>query len=189
MNHHFINIFLYFHKGFSSEIIDLILDLTNNTRELTNELTSIKLITNANLTMDGNEGSDYQLKNQFRAFNLKMNSVNNFKLNLPYICRNKCLEFKIEYTNGKLTRSIRKQLQIYVKECLQIDHFVKNVISLRNILAYTSLNVTIPTKEQSSFILKPGCVGHFLIDKEDKCILWNNDTRNGSISINEIFKE
>lgn len=169
-------------EAFSSEIIDLIIDLNNNTEH---DLTSIKLITNANLTSQ--EGKEFTVKNQLRTFELELNRLNKFKLNLPYICQNKCLEFKIEYSNGKLTRSIKKNLQIYVKECLQIDHFVKNVISLRNILAYTSLNVTIPTKEQS-FVLKPGYVGHFLIDKteQDNSIYWNSDSRNGIINIFEL---
>ena len=170
-------------EGLSSETIDLVIDLNKNNDRL-EDLTSIKLITNANLTAD-EASKEFKVRNQLRIFDLELNFLNRFKLNLPYLCQNKCLDFKIEYTNGRLTRSIKKNLQIYVKECLQIDHFVKNVISLRNILAYTSLNVTIPTKEQS-FVLKPGCVGHFLIDKQDNCILWNSDNRNGSISIVEL---
>lgn len=165
-------------EGFSSEIIDLIIDLTDNNDTL-NDLTAIRLVTDANLTKDDQE---FRTKGQSRVFDLELNRLNKFKLNLPYVCQNKCLEFKIEYSNGKLTRSIKKSLQIYVKECLQIDHFVKGVISLRNILAYTSLNVIIPSKNESH-ALQPGCVGHFLLDRTDTCILWTSDSRNGCINI------
>lgn len=176
-------------EAFSSELIDLTIDLTKNEQFAEQQMT-IKLITNANLTM---EDKYFKIKNQLRIFNLELNCLNQFKLNLPYLCKSENLEFKIEYSNNKLQRSIKKNLQIYVKECLQIDHFVKNVISLRNILPYTSLNLRIPTStnEQSAnfVILKSGQVGHFLIDdKQDKrrLISWNTEMRNGCIDVDEL---
>ena len=166
-------------EGFSSEIIDLVIDLNENNETL-NDLTAIRLVTDANLAAA--DGREFKIKGQSRAFDLELNRLNHFKLNLPYVCQNKCLEFKVEYSNGKLSRSIKKSLQIYVKECLQIDHFVKNVISLRNILAYTSLTVVIPGRGES-FVLQPGCVGHFLVDRMDVGIRWTSEKRNGCINI------
>lgn len=164
-------------EGFSSEIIDLVIDLTEN--DEMQDLTAIRLITDANLTAA--DGREFKIKGQSRSFDLELNRFNRFKLNLPYVCANKCLEFKVEYSNGKLSRSIKKSLQIYVKECLQIDHFVKNVISLRNILAYTSLTVLMPGSGES-FVLQPGCVGHFLVDRTDG-IRWTSENRSGCINI------
>ncbi|RWS12872.1 trafficking protein particle complex subunit 8-like protein [Dinothrombium tinctorium] len=161
---------------FTGEIVDLIITL--QMKNLNEKWTPSKVILTTNGDLLVGEEPNKFIEEQI---NLTFNEKNVFKLQAPAVAQTYSLYFKIDYYDketGK-NRVLTKTVELFVRECLNVDGLVEDVISLKNVLSNNS--ITVFGRESESFELMPALTAHLLIGKQ--FVPWKCSNRKGVINL------
>ncbi|RWS25372.1 trafficking protein particle complex subunit 8-like protein [Leptotrombidium deliense] len=161
---------------FAGEIVDLCISLKMSNSSETWIPSKVLLSSNCCI-LSGMEPNNFHNN----PIVVKFNEKNFFKLQAPTVAKTYSLYFKVECFDGltNKSRTFVKNIELYVRECLNIDGFIENVISLKNVLSNNA--VTLIGELGNSCELYPALTAHILVNSD--FVTWKFGDRKGVINL------
>lgn len=107
---------------------------------------------------------------------------NVFILQAPSSARTHSFFFKIVYTKidePYKDRTYTRNIDVFVRECVQIDSLLEKVASLRNLSSNSSISVSSGGKDE--LVIGPGLTGHLLT--HNRVIDWSINNAKGQLTL------
>lgn len=173
----------------TGQIVDLSIKLVFQEALINPDEYDAKMVTNANLLgidkerkeKEKEEEGDYD-SSQKKVISIALKEVNTFQLQAPSTARTHSIFFKITYCKTSepyKERTYTRNIDLFVRECIQQDCCIENVVSLRNLSS--NYYVQISSGDEKILEIDPGLTGSILA--RSSSIDWMINNAKGKINI------